>query len=223
MRALSMPAGLESSVFTGIVQGTARVLSVEPQGRRVRLRLALPPRAAHPIAVGASVSVAGVCLTFVEGDPTDAAFDVIDETLRLTTLGGLGVGDAVNIERAARIGDEIGGHLMSGHISGGATLRAREATDTSLSLHLQLDPGLRPYVLPKGYLGIDGCSLTVGETVDAEGGFSVHLIPETLAVTTLGALAPGDRVNIEVDAQTQAIVDTVERVLARRGGAVGPA
>jgi riboflavin synthase len=157
-----------------------------------------------------------VCLTFVEGSPEAAAFDVIDETLRLTTLGARVPGDAVNVERAARIGDEIGGHLLSGHISGGATVVGREARETSLTLSLQLDEKLRPYVLPKGYVGLDGCSLTVGEKVDSEGTFTVHLIPETLRVTTLGALRTGDRLNVEVDAMTQAVVDTVARVLARQ-------
>jgi riboflavin synthase len=203
-------------MFTGIVQGTGAVLAVTPDGRRVRLRVALPPRAQGAIEVGASVALAGVCLTFVAGSPEAACFDVIDETLRLTTLGALRPGDPVNVERAARVGDEIGGHLLSGHISGGATVVGRLATDTSLSLTLQLDPALRPYVLPKGYVGLDGCSLTVGDRVDEAGSFEVHLIPETLRVTTLGALRAGDRVNVEVDAMTQAVVDTVERVMARR-------
>lgn len=203
-------------MFTGIVQGMGTVRSVTPDGERVRLVVALPERSRGPIEVGASVAIAGVCLTFVEGSPADAAFDVIDETLRLTTLGGLSAGDAVNIERAAKVGDEIGGHLLSGHISGGATVVGREESETSLTLALQLDEKLRPYVLPKGYVGLDGCSLTVGETVDAQGVFTVHLIPETIRVTTLGAMQPGDRLNVEVDAMTQAVVDTVERVMARR-------
>ena len=205
-------------MFTGIVQGTGEVVAVSPDGRRVRLVVALPQRAGGPIEVGASVALAGVCLTFVSGSAERACFDVIDETLRLTTLGALRPGDPVNVERAARVGDEIGGHLLSGHISGGATVLSRAATATSLSLTLQLDPPLRPYVLPKGYVGLDGCSLTVGDAVDPDGRFAVHLIPETLRVTTLGALRAGDRVNVEVDAMTQAVVDTVERVMARRLG-----
>lgn len=204
-------------MFTGIVQGRGTVLAVEPDGRRVRLRVALPERARAPIEVGASVALAGVCLTFVEGDPSDAAFDVIDETLRLTTLGGLAVGDSVNVERAARMSDEIGGHLLSGHISGLASVVSRDEGETHLSLGLRIEPALVPYVLPKGYIGLDGCSLTVGETVNAHGEFSVHLIPETLRVTTLGTLRPGDQMNVELDAMTRAVVDTVERVMARRG------
>lgn len=206
-------------MFTGIVQGTGEVLRVQPDGQRKRLVIRLPERAQHPITQGASVAIDGVCLTFVEGSPQAACFDVIDETLRLTTLGRLEAGHRVNVERAARVGDEIGGHQMSGHILGGATVRHRRESPTSLSIGLQLDAPLRPYVLPKGYVGVDGCSLTVGDSVSSDGVFEIHLIPETLAVTTIGHRQPGDRVNIEVDTMTQAVVDTVERVLTRRGAA----
>jgi riboflavin synthase len=147
--------------------------------------------------------------------PEAAAFDVIEETLRLTSLGARRPGDRVNIERAARFGDEIGGHLLSGHISGGATVLARRETPTAFELDLQLDAALVPYVLPKGFVGLDGCSLTVGPTVTDDGRFSVYLIPETLRVTTLGDREPGDRVNVELDAMTQAVVETVRRVMAR--------
>jgi riboflavin synthase len=203
-------------MFTGIVQGKGRVLSADARPGGVRLVIALPPRAAHPIEPGASVAINGTCLTFVEGAPAAACFDVIEETLRVTTLGGLREGDAVNVERAARFGDEIGGHLLSGHISGRATVVERIATETAFELRLQLDPGLADWVLPKGFVGLDGCSLTVGPTVSGDGRFSVYLIPETLRVTTLGDRAPGDRLNVELDAMTQAVVDTVRRVLERR-------
>jgi riboflavin synthase len=202
-------------MFTGIVQGLGEILATVPSPGRVRLRIALPPRSRAPIEPGASVAIEGVCLTFVEGSPDDAAFDVIEETLRLTTLGARKPGDRVNVERAARFGDEIGGHLLSGHISGAATVRARRETPTAFELDLQLDPALVPYVLPKGFVGLDGCSLTVGPTVTEDGCFSVYLIPETLRVTTLGDRQPGDRINVELDAMTQAVVETVRRVMAR--------
>jgi riboflavin synthase len=159
--------------------------------------------------------VDGVCLTFVEGDPTAAAFDVIDETLRLTTLGQRHPGDRVNVERAARFGDEIGGHLLSGHVAGTARVVERVEEATAFRLALQLDPALVPYVLPKGFIGLDGCSLTIGETVADDGTFSVYLIPETLRVTTLGERRVGDRVNVEIDAMTRAVVDTTRRVLGK--------
>ena len=205
-------------MFTGIVQGTGEVLSITPDGARVRLVVALPEIARRPLQPGASVGIDGVCLTFVGGSPEAADFDVIDETLRLTTLGGLRPGDRVNIERAARYGDEIGGHTVSGHVSGTVSVVRIDQTPTSLTLALRMPGRLRPYVLPKGFLSLGGCSLTVGETVDDEGVFTVHLIPETLRLTTFGALKLGDLINLEVDAMTQAIVDTVERVMAARAG-----
>jgi riboflavin synthase len=142
------------------------------------------------------------------------AFDCIDETLRRTTLGSLGVGGRVNVERAARFGDEIGGHLLSGHVVGTMGIARRSEVEGNLTLEFVGVGAPLRYVLPKGYVAVDGCSLTVGD-VGADG-FTVHLIPETRRITTLGELRPGDRANLEVDAQTQAVVDTVERVLAAR-------
>ena len=141
-------------------------------------------------------------------------FDLMGETLRLTNLGALHVGDRVNIERAARFGDEIGGHPMSGHIIGTAEVTRVIETENNRQLWFCLPDGLSKYVFTKGYIGIDGISLTVGEVAEEE--FSVNLIPETLARTQIGSRRPGDRVNIEIDPQTQVIVDTVERVLAER-------
>ena len=156
----------------------------------------------------------GVCLTVVEFDEKQATFDVIAETLRLTTIGQLKTGDSVNIERAARFNDEIGGHLLSGHVSGTAQIIERLDIPEETMLRIQLPTDLQPYVLPKGFISIDGVSLTVGRVQD--GAFSVHLIPETLRRTTLNLAQIGDAVNIELDAMTQAVVATVERVLAQR-------
>ncbi len=204
-------------MFTGIVQGRGEIVAITPQGARAHWEIRLPDAARAPRpAVGASVSVAGVCLTVVDAnDAGHVHMDLIDETLRLTTLGQRAVGDPVNIERAATLGAEIGGHLLSGHVMGRATVVRREHTDTSLSLWLRPEPALQPYLFPKGYVGIDGCSLTLGSEVGDDGTFSLHLIPETLRVTTLGALSPGDLVNVEPDAMTVAVVATVARVLGR--------
>jgi riboflavin synthase len=143
-------------------------------------------------------------------------FDLMMETLRVTNLGELKPGDEVNLERAARFGDEIGGHLLSGHIHGRARLLQRETPENNLRLLLEAPAGLERYLLPKGYVALDGVSLTLGE-VDGRR-FSVYLIPETLRVTTLGQRSPGELLNLEIDTQTQAVVDTVERVLAERRG-----
>ena len=166
-------------------------------------------------AIGASVAVAGVCLTVVEVTGEGVAFDVIDETLRVTTLGELSEGAEVNIERAARFGDEIGGHQLSGHVSGTGVLSERVDTPDNCRLTLRLPQDLRPYVLPKGFVSIDGVSLTVGEVSAEAGTFHVHLIPETLRRTTLGEATTDGRHNIEIDAMTQAVVDTVRRVRAQ--------
>jgi len=202
-------------MFTGIVQGRGRVLAVEDRASFRRLTVELPEGRADGLETGASVAIAGTCLTVEAFDGRQVQFDVIDETLRLTTLGGLASGDAVNIERAATFGSEIGGHVLSGHVMGTATLVRREPSENNLALYLKLPEALQPYVLAKGYVAVDGCSLTVGTVTD--GVFSLHLIPETLRLTTLGDRQVGDRFNIEVDAMTQAVVDTVQRVLAARG------
>ncbi len=139
----------------------------------------------------------------------------MQETLRVTNLGELQVGDSVNAESALKFGDVIGGHLMSGHIMAMAELLERTPSDNNLSLTFRAPAHLMKYILTKGYIGIDGISLTVGEVKDDC--FDVHLIPETLSRTTLGAKQPGERVNIEIDPQTQAIVETVERVMAQGG------
>lgn len=200
-------------MFTGIVSGTARVAEARRDAGLLRLLLELPPGRADGLAIGASVAIAGTCLTAVAADGPRVRFDCIDETLRKTTLGALRAGDRVNVERAARFGDEIGGHLLSGHVIGTLPVADRREVDGNLALRFTGLGAWARYVLPKGFVAIDGCSLTVGEVGDD--GFSVHLIPETRRVTTLGDLRPGDRVNLELDAQTQAVVDTVERVLGR--------
>jgi len=199
-------------LFTGIVQGLGIVQDIVDHGDFRKLTIRLPPGRAEGLVPGASVAIAGTCLTAVQIAGHDVVFDVIDETLRLTTLGALRAGDAVNIERAATFGSEIGGHVLSGHVMGTAELVERHPSERNLALVLRLPEPLRPYVLAKGYVAVDGCSLTVG-TVD-DGRFSLHLIPETLRLTTLGDRQLGDRFNIEVDAMTQAVVDTVHRVLA---------
>lgn len=167
------------------------------------------------LKIGASVANNGVCLTVVEIDDTKVHFDIIDETLRLTNLGELTVGDVVNIERAAAYGDEIGGHVVSGHISDTIEIVKIEKTDTNTAIYLQADSKWSKYLMPKGFVSLNGCSLTIGETVE-EGRFSIHLIPETLNVTTFGTAKVGDRINLEIDPSTQTIVDTVERYLAER-------
>ncbi len=198
-------------MFTGIVQGTAEVVRIIEKTQFRTHRIRLPETALLGLEPGASVAHNGCCLTVthIEGDLVD--FDLMQETLRVTNLGALAVGDRVNYERAARFGDEIGGHAMSGHILCTADVVAVESTPNNHKIRFRLPPAWRKYLFTKGYIGIDGISLTIGEVVENE--FDVNLIPETLQRTNLGSRKIGDRVNIEIDPQTQAIVDTIERLL----------
>lgn len=202
-------------MFTGIVQGTAEVLAIETHPEFRTHTLGLAPELAAGLVPGASVAHNGCCLTLVALDGPRARFDLMRETLRVTNLGELRVGDRVNVERAARLGDEIGGHAMSGHILCTAQVSRLERTEHNHRIWFQIPAGLGKYLFTKGYIGIDGISLTIGAVTAEE--FDVNLIPETLARTNIGTRGPGDRVNIEIDPQTQVIVDTVERILAARG------
>ena len=197
-------------MFTGIIQAKASVERIERKTGLNRIALRFPGGMLEGIQRGASVSVNGACLTVTDQDDNLAWFDVVMETLRVTTLGNLAEGDGVNVERAARIGDEIGGHLLSGHVHCVATLTSLETPDNNRHLCFSVPAEWREYLVTKGYIAVDGASLTVAELTDS--GFCVYLIPETIRATRFGALAPGHEVNIEIDHQTQTIVDTLKRM-----------
>ena len=201
-------------MFTGIVQGTAEVTEIVEQSNFRIHTLRMPRAFLEGLQPGASVAHNGCCLTVtgIEGDRV--SFDLMQETLRVTNLGQLQVGDRVNFERAARFGDEIGGHQMSGHILCMATISRILRSENNRQVWFRLPPEYQRYLFSKGYIGIDGISLTIGEVDGCE--FSINLIPETLQRTNLGTRQEQEQVNIEIDPQTQAIVDTVERVLAER-------
>lgn len=201
-------------MFTGIVQGCAEIVAIEEREAFRTHRLRLPRELLPGLETGASVAHNGCCLTVTRIEDDRVSFDLMRETLRVTNLGELQPGDRVNVERAARFGDEIGGHQMSGHILCTARVLEVEESADNHRLLLQLPENWQKYLFTKGYIGIDGISLTIGEVRGAS--FDVNLIPETLQRTNIGSRRPDDRVNIEIDPQTQAIVDTVERVLAAR-------
>lgn len=207
-------------MFTGIVQGTAEVVAIKELDNFRTHVIAMPEAMREGLAIGASVAHNGVCLTVTGIDGDRVSFDLMRETLRLTNLGAIVEGVCVNIERAARFGDEVGGHSMSGHIIGMATLSKIDVAPNNRRLWFTLPVDVGRFIFEKGYIGVDGISLTVGEVKrdDEKFAFSfcVNLIPETLARTSLGARLVGDSVNIEIDPQTQVIVETVERVLASR-------
>lgn len=197
-------------MFTGIVQGLAEIVEIKPETGLHTLQVRFPAGSLSGITIGASVALNGTCLTVVRKAEQTLYFDVMMETLARTTLGELKPGDQLNFERAARIGDEIGGHLLSGHIHAKAKLRQVEFPANNRRLTFEVPSGWMKYIFPKGYIAIDGASLTVGETTADS--FSVYLIPETLRVTRFGDLGEGDAVNLEVDSQTQTIVDTLARL-----------
>ncbi len=201
-------------MFTGIVQGTAEVVNIVVKENFRTHTIRLPKEYLDGLKPGASVAHNGCCLTVVRIDGDEVAFDLMQETLRVTNLGLLKTGDRVNFERAARFGDEIGGHQMSGHIIAMAEITRVLDSENNRQVWFRLPQALTKYIFAKGYIGIDGISLTIGEVEGAE--FNVNLIPETLERTNMGGCKAGDWVNIEVDPQTQAIVDTVERILEER-------
>ena len=193
-----------------------RVVSVEQPAADFRTHMVeLPEDMAGGLQTGASVAHNGCCLTVTETDGRTARFDLMAETLDKTNLGRLKAGDLVNLERAARFGDEIGGHLMSGHITATTEILRIERTEHNTTMHFALPAALKPYILPNGFVGLDGCSLTIGSV--GEDSFCVHLIPETLRRTLFGTRQAGNTVNLEIDPQTQAVVDTVGRILAAKG------
>ncbi len=202
-------------MYTGIVQGAFPLTKLNKQPGLSQLMVSLPEPLLVGLEIGASVGLDGVCMTVTAISEGVVCFDAMQETLQLTTLGELTEGKLLNVERSAKQGAEIGGHLISGHVDGTAELIERREEENNLSLFFKLPTALHKYVFRKGFIGLHGCSLTVA-SIDIHGVFSVCLIPETLRVTNLNSLRVGDRVNIEVDRQTQVIVDTVERVLAER-------
>ena len=199
-------------MFTGIVQDLVSVVALDREVDLQRITLNLGSLA-EGLELGASVAVNGTCLTVTAVEGGYTRFDVIKETLTHTNLGELAVDDRVNVERSFRVGDEVGGHMVSGHITGPASLNnlIDNGHERVLSFHAEA-PWLR-FILHKGYVALDGASLTISRVDRAQNTFSVSLIPETIARTTLGKLTQGQRVNVEVDSQTQTIVETVERMM----------
>ena len=200
-------------MFTGIVQGVGEVITKTSHNTVTSMTIKLPN--VKSLAIGASVSINGVCLTVVSLDSNIVQFDIIDETLKRTNLGDISVGDFVNIERSLKFGDEVGGHVLSGHIFDTGIINSKAKQGDQMSLSILAPPSIQKYLTEKGYIAIDGISLTVGEIKD--GCFDLHIIPETMRLTILDSKEVGDIVNIEIDSNTQLIVETIERLLEERG------
>lgn len=194
-------------MFTGLVQGIGRLASREARGGDARLRIEAGTLPFQDIEAGESIAVNGACLTVVAFDDRGFEADASNETLSLTTLGRLPVGRGVNLERALRAGDRLGGHLVSGHVDGTATVSSVVDDGRAQRWRFTAPRALMRYVAPKGSITIDGTSLTVN-AVDGDA-FEVALVPHTLAHTTFGSTRPGDPVNLEVDQ----VARYVERLL----------
>ena len=199
-------------MFTGIVQGKGEIVSIETGNEITTLRIRIP--STEGLQIGASISIDGVCLTATEFSDDIVSFDVIPETLEKTTLGQLEQGHQVNVERSLRYGDEVGGHLLSGHIIGRGLISKADPVGDGAQYSIMAPPDVRKYIVSKGYVGIDGISLTIGDV--SEDRFDLHLIPETLRLTTIGDKQVGDAVNLEIDSTTMMIVETVERLMKEK-------
>ena len=195
-------------MFTGIVREVGRVASIAPAAGGTRLEVAAP-ETARGVAVGDSVAISGVCLTVVAVADGRVAFDAVPETLARSSLGALAAGSAVNVEPALRAGEPLGGHYVQGHVDGVGAVRTVAPEGDGARVWVDAPSELMRYVVEKGSVTVEGTSLTVA-ALDGDG-FAVALVPHTLAATTLGSLAAGDRVNLEVDV----LAKYVERLLAR--------
>jgi len=200
-------------MFTGIVQGLCPVVRVEDQTNLRRIAVELADLAAG-VQKGASVSINGTCLTVTGEEPGGVlTFDIIRETLGLTNLGSLTEGTLVNVERSFRVGDEVGGHILSGHVADTVRVVRVDQADNLRELHFGVNAQWMKYLHHKGFVALDGASLTLASVDPERQEIVVSLIPETIERTTLGRVTEGSLVNLEIDAQTQAVVDTVERML----------
>lgn len=202
-------------MFTGIIQSTAQIQAIVEKENFRTHTVKMPQDLLSGLELGASVANNGVCLTVTKIEDDLVSFDLMMETLRLTNLSEVKVGDWVNIERAMKMGSEIGGHILSGHVYCTAQISEIIPSENNVQIWFTLpNQEIMKYILHKGFIAVDGISLTVGEV--REQSFCVNLIPETLQRTLIGKRAVGFAVNIEIDPQTQAIVDTVERYLATK-------
>lgn len=204
-------------MFTGIVQTKATVIAFEGDDSFRKITLSVASEYLEKLNIGASIAINGVCLTVTqfEAHVNDVVgqvqFDVIDETLIKTNLSQIKVGYKVNFERSMTFGTELGGHIVSGHIHAKGKITDINYKQDNCKMSVRVDKDWMKYILHKGFVSINGCSLTVGNVRD--NGFDLHLIPETLNITNLGKVQIGDDLNIEVDQQTYSTVQTVERYM----------
>ena len=198
-------------MFSGIVQEAGKVIGFVKEKDIFNLSIECSSEFISDLKKGASISVDGVCLTVKDENPEILRFDLVEETIKRTNFQNIKTGDNVNLERSLKMGDEIGGHPVSGHIHGTSKVISIDKRDQSWDVKFSVESFMHDYMLHKGYVAINGCSLTVGEVSNES--FMIHLIPETLSITNLFQLEQDSIVNIELDQNTIIIADTVKKYL----------
>lgn len=198
-------------MYTGIVQAVRPLLDVTTYPGHNQFTIDLTPELLDELKIGASVSVEGTCLSVTEIDGSQVRFDAMTATLERTNPSSFKPGRSVNIERSAKMNAEVGGHLMAGHIATTAEIVELSIKETGAFIKFRMPPRWGKYVFPRGFIGVNGCSLTVADVEDNV--ITINLIPETLRQTTFASYHTGELLNIEVDHQTMVLVDVVERTI----------
>ena len=201
-------------MFTGIVSGQGYIYKVKNNVEYTSITIKAPAGFSKNLKRGASVAVNGVCLTAKKGATDLLQFDVITETLEKTNFKLLSKGNKVNLERSMKANTEIGGHLVSGHIHGVGVIKSINDRGQTKDLRIQPPASLMEYLFYKGYVGLNGCSLTIGKVFKSS--FNIHLIPETIKVTNFQKMKKGDLINIEIDQTTINTVETIKKIMLER-------
>ena len=201
-------------MFTGIVQGTGTIIDTNKNNSVLNLNIKVPQPIAKKLTIGDSLAVDGVCLTVTRISDVNVSFDVVNETQNRTIISDYNKNSVINLETSLEFGQQVGGHLVSGHVQALGTIKEVEIDGDTKNILLEIANNYSKYISEKGYVAINGCSLTIGKVI--KNTFYVHLIPETLRATNLDNLIYGDRVNLELDQNTITIVDTTERILSNK-------
>ena len=201
-------------MFTGIVSGQGHIHKIKNNVDYASITIKAPAGFSKNLKRGASVAVNGVCLTAKKGTTDLLEFDVIAETLEKTNFNLLSKGNKVNLERSMTANTEIGGHLVSGHIHGVGVIKSINDRGQTKDLRIQPPASLMEYLFYKGYVGLNGCSLTIGKVFKSS--FNIHLIPETIKVTNFQKMKKGDLINIEIDQTTINTVETIKKIMLER-------
>ena len=201
-------------MFTGIVQGTGTIIDINKNNSVLNLNIKVPQPIAKKLTIGDSLAVDGACLTVTRVSDVNVSFDVVNETQSRTIISNYDKNSVINLETSLEFGQQVGGHLVSGHVQTLGIIKEVEIDGDAKNILFEIPDGYYKYIFEKGYIAINGCSLTIGKVI--KNTFYVHLIPETLRATNLDNLIYGDTVNLELDQNTITIVDTTERILGNK-------